>query len=206
VTADYLPRPGSQFLWLYQSLKYIPGGLGSLVGMVLPGIVLLILLLLPWLKRPRVLGGVLLGACVLWVGMMTTASYLGDRRDQRTWKQLSRQAAQEEAWRREPFKAASITLAGTGTAGQSAGEPPGLYVQFCVNCHGRHGEGGRQGALKFPPLLDVSAKPRRTVDDIVALLKDPAAYGLQLPMRSFSQNLSEEQMREIAEWVVKLKK
>jgi Cytochrome b subunit of the bc complex len=206
VTADYLPRPGSQFLWLYQSLKYIPGGLGSLVGMVLPGIVLLILLLLPWLKRPRVLGGVLLGACVLWVGTMTTASYLSDRRDQRTWRQLSRQAAQEEAWRREPFKAASITLAGTGTAGQSAGEPPGLYVKFCVNCHGPHGEGARQGALKFPPLLDVSTKPRRTVDDIVGLLKDPAAYGLQPPMRSFSVNLNEEQMREIAEWVVKLKK
>src|SRR5688572_28900574 len=25
MTADYLPRPGAQFLWLYQSLKYVPG-------------------------------------------------------------------------------------------------------------------------------------------------------------------------------------
>jgi ubiquinol-cytochrome c reductase cytochrome b subunit len=208
MTAEYLPRPGSQFLWLYQTLKYIPGALGSLVGMVLPGLVLLILLLLPWLKRPRVLGGVLLGACVLWVGMMTTASYLGDRRDQRTRQQLSRQATQEEAARREPFKPASITLptAGPQTAGLASGEPPVLYVKFCVNCHGPHGEGARQGALKFPPLLDVSAKPRRTVDDIIGLLKDPAAYGLQPPMRSFSDKLSEPQMREIGEWIVKLKK
>jgi cytochrome c553 len=60
--------------------------------------------------------------------------------------------------------------------------------------------------LKFPPLLDVSAKPRRTVDDIVALLRDPTAYGLQPPMRSFADKLSEQQMREIGEWVVKLKK
>ena len=40
MTAEYLPRPGAQFLWLYQSLKYIPGGLGSLAGVVLPGIAL----------------------------------------------------------------------------------------------------------------------------------------------------------------------
>src|SRR6185436_2490572 len=36
MTADYLPRPGAQFLWLYQSLKYLPGGLGSLAGVALP--------------------------------------------------------------------------------------------------------------------------------------------------------------------------
>jgi ubiquinol-cytochrome c reductase cytochrome b subunit len=205
MTADYLPRPGSQFLWLYQTLKYVPGGLGSLVGLVLPGVVLLILLLLPWLKAQRLLGSVILGACVVLVGMMTTASYLSDRRDPQTWKQLSKQAAQEEAAQREPFKAVRLA-AGSAQAGSGPGEPPVLYVKFCVNCHGQHGEGGRQGALKFPPLLDVSAKPRRTVDDIVALLKDPTAYGLQPPMRSFSEKLTEDQMREIGEWVVKLKR
>lgn len=81
-----------------------------------------------------------------------------------------------------------------------------MYLKFCVNCHGKHGEGARQGRLTFPPLLEVSAKPRRTVDDIVGLLKDPAAYGLEPPMRSFSNKLTEEQMREIAEWIVKLKR
>jgi len=55
-------------------------------------------------------------------------------------------------------------------------------------------------------LLDVAAKPRRSVDDIVSLLKDPAAYDLQPPMRSFRDKLTEPQMREIAEWIVKLKK
>ena len=79
------------------------------------------------------------------------------------------------------------------------------YIQYCANCHGLRGEGGRQGAFTFPPLLDVAAKPRRTVSDIVALLKDPAAYGLQPPMRSFSDKLSEAEMKEIAELVVRLK-
>ena len=202
--ADYLPRPGAQFLWLYQSLKYIPGGLGSVVGVVLPGIVLAVLVALPWLKRQRLIAGSLLGLGVVLVVLMTTVSYLSDRRDPRTAQQFAKQAAAEEAWRREPFNPATITLATTTT--NALGGAPVLYTKFCVNCHGTHGQGAQQGPLKFPPLLDVSAKPRRSVDDIVSLLKDPTAYGLQPPMRSFSEKLTEEQMREIAEWIVKLKR
>lgn len=202
--ADYLPRPGAQFLWLYQSLKYIPGGLGSVVGVVLPGIVLAVLVALPWLKRQRLIAGSLLGLGVVLVVLMTTVSYLSDRRDPRTAQQFAKQAAAEEAWRREPFNPATITLATTTT--NALGGAPVLYTKFCVNCHGTHGQGAQQGPLKFPPLLDVSVKPRRSVDDIVSLLKDPTAYGLQPPMRSFSEKLTEEQMREIAEWIVKLKK
>jgi ubiquinol-cytochrome c reductase cytochrome b subunit len=206
-TADYLPRPGAQFLWLYESLKHIPGGLGSILGVVLPGIVLLVLVALPWLKRQRLIGGTILVACLWLVVVMTTTAYLSDRRDQKTSRQLARQAAQEEVWRREPFKPQTITLASaSSSAASAAGEPPVLYTKFCINCHGAHGEGARQGPLRFPPLLDVSAKPRRTVDDIVGLLKDPPAYGLQPPMRSFSDKLTEEQMKEIAGWIVKLRK
>jgi len=151
---------------------------------VLPGIVLTVLILLPWLKRARLIGASLLGAGVVVVLLMTTAAYLSDRRNQRTREQLSKQVAEEEAWRREPFEPARLTLANSAstTAQAAPGGPPVLYIKFCVNCHGEHGEGARQGKLNFPPLLDVSAKPRRTVDDIVGLLKDPTAYGLEPPM------------------------
>jgi ubiquinol-cytochrome c reductase cytochrome b subunit len=209
MTAEYLPRPGSQFLWLYQSLKYIPGGLGSITGIVLPGLVLLILVGLPWIKSQRIVGGVVLAACVVMVVTMTSASYLSDRRDQKTWTQLSRQAAQEEAWRREPFKPALIRLAATQDLSKPddvAGSPPVMYTKFCAQCHGPHGEGARLGRVSFPPLLGVAAKPRRTAEDIASVLKDPKAYGLEPPMISFSRKLTEEQMKEIAEWVVKLKK
>lgn len=205
-TADYLPRPGSQFLWLYQSLKYIPGGLGSITGVVLPGIVLVVLFFLPWLKRARLIGGALLVAGVVVVLLMTTAAYLSDRRDQKTREQLSKQDAREQAWRHEPFEPVSLTLAATSAPGATPSGAPVLYVKWCANCHGANGEGGRQGRLTFPPLLDVAAKPRRTVDDVVSLLKDPAAYDLQPPMRSFSNKLTEPEMREIAEWIVKLKR
>ena len=204
--ADYLPRPGAQFLWLYQSLKYLPGGLGSLAGVALPGLVLTILVLLPWLKQQRLIGGTILGGGLVLVAVMTTASYVSDRRDPQTSRQLALQAAHEDVWRREPFKPATITLAAaSGTESASSGAPE-MYTKFCANCHGPNGEGGHQGRLNFPPLLDVSTKPRRTVDDIVGLLKDPPAYGLEPPMRSFSNKLTEQQMREIGEWIVKLKR
>jgi mono/diheme cytochrome c family protein len=140
------------------------------------------------------------------VVVMTTASYVSDHRNPQTSRQLAIQAAHEDVWRREPFKPATITLAATPGSEGASGGPPEMYTKFCATCHGPNGEGARQGRLNFPPLLDVSTKPRRTVDDIVGLLKDPPAYGLQPPMRSFSNKLTEQQMREISEWIVKLKR
>jgi len=158
---------------------------------------------LPWLRaRRRLIGGVVIAIFAVWVVTMTVAANLSDRRDQRTREQLARQAQQESNWRREPFTAVSLS----GPQTSNTGEPPVLYVKFCADCHGQHGEGARRGNVTFPPLLDVPIKPRRTVDDIVGLLKDPPAYGLQPPMRSFSDKLSEPQMREVAEWIVRLKR
>jgi ubiquinol-cytochrome c reductase cytochrome b subunit len=207
MTSDYLPRPGAQFLWLYETLKYVPGGLGSLVGVVLPGIGLAVLLLLPRLKAQRLLGSTVLLAFTAIILTMTLASYVSDRRDPRTREQLARQAAQESNWRGQPFNPQLLQSGPSQSpAATAAGGPPVMYLKFCVNCHGPHGEGAQQGTARFPPLLDVAAKPRRTPDDIVALLKDPAAYDLQPPMRSFKDKLTEDQMREIASWVVQLKR
>jgi ubiquinol-cytochrome c reductase cytochrome b subunit len=205
MTADYLPRPGAQFLWLYQSLKYVPGGLGSIVGVVLPGLALLLLVSLPWLGRARLIGGVLLACFALSVTIMTLAAHLSDRATG-TREQLAKQAAQEAAWRNEPFTAKVLQSAPQPSQTSTLNGPPVKYVKFCANCHGARGEGAQQGPLRFPPLLDVAAKPRRTVDDIVGLLKDPPAYGLQPPMRSFSDKLTEQEMKEIAAFVVQLKK
>ncbi len=221
MTPDYLPRPGAQFLWLYQSLKYVHGSLGSVVAVVFPGVVILTLTLLPWLnlaalqkfsKQPqRLIGGTILTVCALLIVTMTSVSYLSDRRDPRVRQQLARQAADEEAFRKEPFVPTPLKVdnrnpALATTPASSQGGPPMAYTKFCAMCHGEHGEGARQGALRFPPLLGVSAKPRRTVDDIVGLLNDPKAYGLEPPMRSFATKLTDQEKREIAEWVVTLKK
>ena len=64
--ATYVPRPEWYFLSLFQLLKYFPGPLEPLATMVIPGLVVGVLLLLPFidrrpdrhfLKRPLVTGG-----------------------------------------------------------------------------------------------------------------------------------------------------
>jgi len=212
--AEYLPRPGAQFLWLYQTLKYVPGGLGSVVGMVIPGLALLVLLLLPWLdiaalrkvsKQPqRMIASVILAGFALWIATMTMTSYLSDHRDPRIREQLAKQAFAEKVVRESPFQ--PVSLQGTAeTAATDSDKAPAAYDKFCASCHGAHGEGGKQAALTFPPLTGISTKPRRTVDDIVGLLNDPEAYGIQPPMRSFKTKLTDSEKREVAEWILKLK-
>lgn len=214
VTTDYLPRPGAQFLWLYESLKHLPGVLGSFVGVMLPGLGLLILLLLPWVnlsylmrlsnEPQRLLANIILGAAALWILSMTITSYLSDRRDPRVRQQLLKQEAEERIFRSAPFHPAALNIGSVASVGDADGAPP-AYTRLCANCHGEHGEGARQGTLRFPPLIGVSAKPRRTVDDIVGLLNDPSSYGLEPPMRSFATKLTDEEKREIAHWLMTLK-
>lgn len=210
-STDYLPRPGGQFLWLYETLKHIPGGLGSIAGLVMPLLAVVVLLLLA--KMPlsvrKLLGGAILGLCALLIVGMTSWSYYNDRKDPRTRQQLARQAAAEQNFRNEPFKPSVLRLDQDPSSSQPLSNTqngaPAAYVKFCVSCHGPNGEGTRQGALRFPPLVGVAAKPRRQADDIVNLLNDPKAFGLEPPMRSFATKLTDEEKRQIAEWVVKLK-
>jgi ubiquinol-cytochrome c reductase cytochrome b subunit len=235
----YLPRPGAQFLWLFQMLKYLPGRAASLIATALPGLILFGLAMLPFLKRP--LGRVMthprrnIGAALFLLGFLlftglTIAAYVDDSRNPLVRAQLRRQEAEETAFRNAPFTplrtstsesvsietkpnnsntgAQNPTGSPTPQTGGSpvvstghAGSPPESYITNCSACHGTRG----QGASIFPKLLGVASKPRRSVEDIVNLLNDPLAYGIEPPMKSYRDKLTEEEKREIAEWVAGLK-
>lgn len=47
----YNPRPEWYFLFLFQALKFFPGSLEAVAAIVLPSLVILFLLLLPWIDR-----------------------------------------------------------------------------------------------------------------------------------------------------------
>ncbi len=215
----YLPRPGAQFLWLFQMLKYLPGRFASTVALALPLLIFVGLAALPFLdqasfsttiSRPRrKIGATLFTLALALVASMTALAYIEDARDPHVRAQLARQAEDEAAFRAEPFKPllfgaseSSDKVASNNTGTKSTSSPPESYIKNCSSCHGMHG----QGASIFPKLLGVSAKPRRTVEDIIGLLNDPKAYGLQPPMKSFAAKLNDTEKREIAEWVVTLKK
>jgi ubiquinol-cytochrome c reductase cytochrome b subunit len=239
----YLPRPGAQFLWLFQMLKYLPGRAASVIATALPSLILFGLAMLPFLRGPlgrvmlhprRNIGAVLFSLGFLLFTGLTIAAYVDDSRNPLVRAQLRRQEAEETAFRNAPFtplrartsESVSIEAGanssnsnagtrapdGSPSTGQQAdasnitpanhtGSPPESYITNCSACHGTRG----QGASVFPKLLGVASKPRRSVEDIVGLLNDPLAYKLEPPMKSYRDKLTEEEKREIAEWVAGLK-
>jgi ubiquinol-cytochrome c reductase cytochrome b subunit len=244
----YLPRPGAQFLWLFQMLKYLPGRAASIVALALPALIVVGLAALPFLNPPplrkvmahprRNAGVVLFVLGFALVTGMTIMAYVKDATDPLTRAQLARQESEEAAFRLTPFTPLRSRTSesvideetdGTGTDGNggsatptpsptasatpganvsptppppSATRPPAAYITHCSGCHGTRG----QGASIYPRLIGVSSKPRRTVEDLIAMMNDPASYGLDPLMPSFATKLSDSEKREIAEWTVALKK
>jgi ubiquinol-cytochrome c reductase cytochrome b subunit len=226
---NYLPRPGSQFLWLFQLLRFMPGGLASVVAIALPAIVLVVLALLPFLSE-RIAGKpalrkfipALYSLTILTIAGLTVLAYVTDARDPAVREQLVRQEQQEAEFRAQPFEplrlnssgeqeeaSASPSPSATPTAGpvQSTSptakrEPPESFVTNCAACHGMRGE----GTALFPKLIGVSQKPRRTAEDLVGILNDPAAYGLRPPMKSYADKLTEQEKSDIAAWLLTLRK
>jgi ubiquinol-cytochrome c reductase cytochrome b subunit len=79
--AGYIPRPEWYFLFLFQLLKFFPGRLEPIATFVIPGVVVLLLLLMPFLdrdpeRRPQKRGLVMgaFGFGLLAIGVLT---YLG---------------------------------------------------------------------------------------------------------------------------------
>ncbi|HYX43344.1 MAG TPA: cytochrome b N-terminal domain-containing protein [Pyrinomonadaceae bacterium] len=225
VPADYLPRPGAQFLWLFELLKHAAGASASFIGLVLPGLIFALLALAPWLDRRaqaatawrRRAPVLLVGLLSLLVLSLTALALFDDAHDPRAHDQLARQTAAEEAFRRAPFipqRARTSDMSGTATQTTNTtnantqnvnsnmnNAPPAAYTQNCAKCHGAHGEGVRPN----PKLIGIAEQPHRTVADIIAILNDPSAYGLQKPMTSFANKLTDDEKRQLAEWIEGLK-
>lgn len=208
-SGEYLPRPGPQFLWLFQLLKYVPGGLASIVGAGLPPLFFGGLILLPFLKKShsRKVGITLFASCLLLVTTMTSIAVISDRRDAKTREQLAKQKADEAVWRAKPFeplRVGAVDEKPKEPTANTTNEPtrPDAYIKHCASCHGAQG----QGKSVYPPLIDVSTKPRRTTEDMIGLMDNPEAYDLKPPMKSFRDKLTEVEKRAIAVWVLSLKK
>ena len=220
----YLPRPGAQFLWLFQMLKYLPPAAASFAALVVPGLFLAALAVLPCcgadlhaardtrlrrLLASRRLGAAVFALLFLVVAGLTAAARLGDARDPRVSEQLVRQSRDEEAYRLSPF--VPIDLGGGGGSTKPGNNmppgsasispaPPAPYSRHCARCHGERGEGKSVN----PHLTGISARPNRTREDIVRIMDDPASYNLLERMPSFKTKLTPDEKRAIADWIVSL--
>ncbi len=119
----YIPRPEWYFLFLFQMLKYFPGNLEWLGTAVIPGIVVLVLFLLPLLDRKpdrhyskRKVALTVMGVAVVGIVALSILAVVTTPP--------------------QPEASAAGTIPEQMVLGQD------LYSLNCTECHGPDGEGG----------------------------------------------------------------
>lgn len=176
---SFLPRPEWYYLPIFQWLKYWTGPYVVVGIIVIPAIIIVTLILLPFLdkrkerrpwKRPI--------ASISFLVILGALAFLGwqsgneDSQDPSTAKQLAKQNEVTEKFMAEPFKP---ELAGSSLAAQNvalldpvAAKGKKIYADnSCDGCHGGNGEGTDGG----PKLIGVSSKFDH--DAMMKVLKDP---------------------------------
>jgi ubiquinol-cytochrome c reductase cytochrome b subunit len=179
--AQYIPRPEWYYLPIFQWLKYWHGA-ASVVGvLVIPTVLALAVVAVPFLdrgverrpwKRPIAIGAYIfiMGALI---GLGLRSKYL-DRHDPQIAQQLAKQQAEEAEYMSKPFEpelsSASLAAANVALADPLAAKGKTIFeAQFCNACHGDGGVGTAAG----PALIGISAK--LNPGQITDLLHHPTA-------------------------------
>ncbi|MGA7916107.1 MAG: cytochrome b N-terminal domain-containing protein [Candidatus Acidiferrales bacterium] len=179
--AQYIPRPEWYYLPIFQWLKYWHGA-ASVVGvLVIPTILALAVVAVPFLdrgierrpwKRPIAMGAYIfiMGALI---GLGLRSKYL-DRHDPQVAEQLAKQKTEEAEYMSKPFEpelsSASLAAANVALADPLAAKGKAIFeTHYCTGCHG---EGG-VGTVAGPALIGISAK--LNPEQITELLHHPTA-------------------------------
>lgn len=179
--AQYVPRPEWYYLPIFQWLKYWHGAASVIGILVIPAVLVVAIIALPFLdrgierrpwKRPVAMGAYAFVFSVL-VALGLRSQYL-DTHDPGVAQQLAKQKTEEEDYMRKPFEpelsSASLVAANVTLADPLAAKGKAIFeAQSCNACHGDAGV-GTAGA---PPLVGVAAK--FASDQLAALLKHPTA-------------------------------
>lgn len=102
------------------------------------------------------------------------------------------------------FAAGACVLAGCGPSQPVAAGPQGTYEQHCAKCHARAGEPGgpSMGGSRGPDLSKVGGYKGRNAEWFAAWIRDPRSVDPNARlMPAFKDELSEQQIQELAEWL-----
>jgi ubiquinol-cytochrome c reductase cytochrome b subunit len=177
----FLPRPEWYYIPVFQYLKYWTPSTSVIGILVIPGIIGLLLVGLPFFdrslerrpwKRPVSVG--LFAAVFLALGFFGVQSHREDSSNPGVTAQIQKQKQQEEDFMKQPFQpesvVAGVVAAPTGSLSGAAAGGQKLFVdQSCSACHGEAGVGGGVG----PKLIGVGKK--YDVKKLESLLKAPSA-------------------------------
>jgi ubiquinol-cytochrome c reductase cytochrome b subunit len=175
--ASYIPRPEWYFLFLFQLLRYFPGQLEWIGVVLLPLLVFLALLFLPFFDRgrerrlshrPIALTVAVLAAA--GVGFLTAAAVVT----------TPATMAEERG----------IQLSAAQILGRTH------YRQYCAACHGAAGEGTPNG----PALVGIAT--RHDANYIHSYIEEPQRLSRQALMPGFLGQLGHQEVEEIAQYVL----
>ena len=175
----YIPRPEWYFLPIYQLLKLVPGSMESLIAVGVPGVLVLVLLGLPFfdrgstrnlLHRPAALVG--LALILGGAGFLIGAAGRGPR-------------GQEEG----------VVLTSLQRAGRA------LYQsQQCAGCHRVAGQGGEEG----PDLSTVGL--RHSSGWLHSFMEAPSRFHAESRMPAFAPPaLTHQEIEELSQYLTSLR-
>ena len=177
--AQYVPRPEWYYLPIFQWLKYWHGAASVIGVLVVPAILVVAVLAVPFLdrsierrpwKRPIAMGAYAFVVFTL-IGLGLRSNYQ-DKHDPSVTQQLAKQDQEEKDYMRKPFEpelsAASLVAANVALADPLAAK--GKTIFEAQSCNACHGDGG-VGTAAAPALISVGAK--YSSDQLAALLKHP---------------------------------
>ncbi len=178
---QFVPRPEWYYLSVFQWLKYWHGPASVIGILVIPTILIILILALPFLdrsverrpwKRPIAMGSyVFVFVCLVGLGLRS--QYL-DAHDAGIARQVAQQKADEAEYMRKPFEpelsSGSLTTANAALADPVAAKGKTIFeAQSCNACHGDNGI----GTAAAPKLTGVVNK--FDAQKLEALLKHPSA-------------------------------
>jgi ubiquinol-cytochrome c reductase cytochrome b subunit len=163
---QYIPRPEWYYLPIFQWLKYWHGSVAVIGVLVIPTLLVLAIIGLPFIdrgverrpwKRPFATGAYAFVLFML-VGLGLRSEYL-DRHDSGVAQQVAKQRAEEDAYASKPFEpelsAASLTSANAALADPLAAKGKSIFESH--SCNACHGDGGT-GTAAAPALTGIEAK------------------------------------------------
>jgi menaquinol-cytochrome c reductase cytochrome b/c subunit len=182
-TSQYLPRPEWYFMFLFQLLKYFPGPTAVVAVAIIPGVVSVALLLLPFYdknpyrhpkRRPVATTLGLLG--IFSLVLLTFLAY---------WEDYQAHGKGHAAI---PAATSVGGHEGAPAATAGGGEGEQVFQSTCKNCHGAEGT-----MIPGVALFDKKFIADKDIVDIVT-------HGTSKGMPPQSQ-LSPAQVKAVAEWV-----
>jgi ubiquinol-cytochrome c reductase cytochrome b subunit len=206
---QFVPRPEWYYLSVFQWLKYWHGPTSIIGILVIPSILVILVLALPFLdrgverrpwKRPIAMGSYTFVFVVL-VGLALRSQYL-DSHDPGIAQQLTKQKSDEADYMRQPFEpelsSASLTAANIALADPLAAK--GKTIFDAQSCNACHGDGG-VGTAAAPKLTGIGTK--FDSQKLVALLKHPSPAMTQGGMSP--SELNPDDLKSLVAYVTSLK-